>query len=264
MNSIYVAWQNEESREWTPVAKLDKVIGGYTLQYTRGSQRCTGFTGIGRMVDRDKVYFSEELFPFFKNRLISKSRPEYQDYLRWLGLENLADDPMTILAVTAGLRATDSLELIPSPKRNGDTLVLDFFPRGLSHMDPKTLRTLSPSTDDQQLYLMKDIQNVRDPNALALRTEEPTAMVGYLPRYYCRGLLRILDEAPTAVKIAIRQVNLEAPLDMRLLCRLTAPWNLGRKMIEAEEDFLPWTSANATSASLEAIERAVKAFSSNL
>ena len=79
MKTLYVAWQIEASREWVPVAQLTQNNGMFELRYTQGARRVPGFTGLGRMNERDQVYRSKELFPFFANRIISKSRPEFHD-----------------------------------------------------------------------------------------------------------------------------------------------------------------------------------------
>jgi hypothetical protein len=39
------------------------------------------------MHDLRKHYVSEILFPLFSNRLLDSSRPEYPDYVQWLGVE---------------------------------------------------------------------------------------------------------------------------------------------------------------------------------
>lgn len=260
MKTLYVAWQNQESREWTPVARLDRENGQYKLQYTLGAKRCHGFVGLGRMSERDNVYISTELFPFFRNRLISKSRPEYRDYLRWLALEDVGDDPMEILALTAGMRATDSLELIPPPRFQDNSTVLDFFSRGFSHLHKSALERARSLDAGEKIYLMKDIQNARHDGALALRAEKDSALLGYIPKYYCRGLNRLLDVVKNDVQVEVRRVNLDAPFDMRLLCRLTAPVVEGVDLLSQENDFLPWNSP--TSMPLSEIERAATALKS--
>ncbi len=242
MKHLYVAWQDEDSREWVPVALLESRDDGYTLQYTKGAKRCKSFVGLGRMDALDQVYQSEQLFPFFQNRMINKSRPEYKNYLRWLGLDELTDDPFSILTVTGGLRATDSFELIPPPERDGDNLRLDFFPRGLRHMPEGTQDLISQLAPNDRLYLVRDIQNPKDPNALLLRTDAPNALVGYINKYYCSGLGQLLAKDSETVTVHVKQVNRDAPLEMRLLCTLKAPAALNFKLLECESDFLPWVS----------------------
>lgn len=263
MDYLYVAWQNSQSREWVPVAMLSRLDTGYSLQYTRGAMRCENFRGLGRMDKLDQVYFSKELFPFFQNRLINKSRPEYKNYLRWLGLESVASDPMAILSVTGGVRATDSFELIPSPHHKGDRLILDFFPRGLNYLSKDTIESISLLQEDVRLYLMKDIQNPHDDKAILLRADEPKLLTGFMPKYYCSGLNKLLDEKSEAV-VKIKRVNKDAPLDMRLLCTLTTPCEMNFRLIENEADFLPWAANETVDASLNAIEKAAMAFRSDL
>lgn len=242
MKHLYVAWQHEDSREWVPVAVLESNDSGYTLQYTKGAKRCKGFAGLGRMGALDHIYHSATLFPFFQNRMINKSRPEYKTHLEWLGLNELTGDPLSILAVTGGLRATDSFELIPSPQRIGDLLTLDFFPRGLRHMPEGTLERIAKIQPGLRLYLVKDVQNLKDGNAILLRTDDPNALVGYVAKYYCAGLGRLLAKDANSVVVTVKQVNADAPLDMRLLCTLNAPASLEIEFLECESDFLPWTS----------------------
>lgn len=240
MRQLYVAWQDDGTREWVPVAVLNEIVGGYSLRYTRGARRCSGFVGLGRMDDLGKVYYSKTLFPFFQNRVISRSRPEYQSYLNWLGLTSVTDDPLSVLSVTGGLRATDSFELIPAPRRHGNSLKLDFFPRGLRHMPLATIEAVSALTPGTRLYLLRDIQNQFDAKALLLRTDAPNVAIGYLAKYYGAGLDHLLTLNAKEVVVEVKQVNIDAPLDMRLLCTLTAPWRNDFQLLESENDFSPW------------------------
>lgn len=59
------------------------------------------FIPFGSLRDLHEVYESPELFPLFTNRVISKKRPEYRDFLRWLDLEDSEADPLVLLARTA-------------------------------------------------------------------------------------------------------------------------------------------------------------------
>lgn len=262
MEYLYVAWQDSKTREWVPVAKLTRIQTGYSLQYTRGAKRCPSFQGLGRMHELDGIYSSSELFPFFQNRLINKSRPEYKNYLRWLGLKDVTLDAMEILSITGGPRATDSFELIPSPRYEGTSLVLDFFPRGLNYFPKEFSDLISSLHENARLYLIKDVQNEHDKNAILLRTNDPKLLIGYMAKYYCSGLNKLLD-GKIEVSVNIKRVNKDAPLDMRLLCTLTTPCESNFRLIENEDDFLPWTSNETAEASLGAIKKAAAALQSN-
>ena len=72
------------------------------------------------MKNFDSVYESNNLFPVFSNLILSKSRPEYKQYLDWLGLEREDVNPLKLLAVSGGIRETDSFELFACPERTTD------------------------------------------------------------------------------------------------------------------------------------------------
>ena len=244
MRRLYVAGQNPDTREWIPVAELREVPEGFELRYTRGAQRLPAFSGLSRMQALDKVYYSRTLFPFFANRLISKSRPDYRQYLRWLGLDNIPSTPLEVLAITAGVRATDNYELVAPPRLVGQSMELAFFPRGLRYLPPLSLAQLEEFSEGTSVFLLKDVQNVKDVLALAIRTEQPhTMFVGYVPRYYCRGLTRLLDNSPACVEGRIKRVNLDAPLDMKLLVSIRSTIPEGFDVLSEVEDFLPLNSA---------------------
>lgn len=252
MNRLFVAAQNFETREWVPVAELRKRSEGYELRYTRGATRVPGFSGLGRMQALDKVYHSKTLFPFFANRLISKSRPEYRDYLRWLGLESTPTSPLEVLAITGGARATDSFEIIAPPRSEDTFLRLDFFPRGMRYLPSAGIEQLLTQKEGARAYLMRDVQNEKDVDALAIRTGHPNAvLIGYVPRYYCTGIGRLLNRAPLEVVTTIKRVNPDAPLDMKILLTVEASVPQGFNVLDDVGDFLPLTAAGAERLSVD-------------
>jgi hypothetical protein len=256
MNRLYVTSQNELTREWVPVAELRQLDEGYELRYTRGAQRLPGFEGLSRMQALDKVYYSRTLFPFFSNRLIPKSRPEYKSYVRWLGLDALPSSPLEMLAVTGGVRATDNYELVAPPRAVNGQLELDFFPRGLRYLHESALSLAMNTPEGSKIYLMKDVQNSKDPTALAIRTEYPQAMLlGYVPRYYCPGLIRLLDNPDVRLEGSAKRISPDAPLDMKALITLRAIIPDGFELLSEVDDFLPLTTTQAERISADAIQR---------
>jgi hypothetical protein len=226
MKALFVAWQDPGSRRWLPVGRLTFENGVYRFVYTRGAKESKNFTPFGRMVNLDTTYVSEALFPLFANRVLPKSRPEYQDYLRWLGLSATKHDELEVLARTGGLRGTDTLEMIPCPEpTKNNSYEVFFFSHGLRHLIPENQARINLLEHDELLFLMRDVQNPHDSMALLMRTNDPMSIVGYCPRYYSGEFTRLIEMVGKEnVKVTVEQTNPDAPSQLRLLCKLSAPW----------------------------------------
>jgi hypothetical protein len=226
MKTLFVAWQDPMSREWIPVGRLTHERGYYRFQYTRGSKQSKNFEPFGWMRDLTKEYISEDLFPLFSNRILPKSRPEYRDYLRWLGLNELEYDDLEVLARSGGVRATDSLEIFPCPEPDDKGRYTGyFFCHGLRHLPENERHRVKRLKPGQSLSLMQDVQNQFDRTALVLRTEAPISFVGYCPRYYSAEFSDLLKQVdPRDVVVQVDRVNPDAPSELTLLCKLVAPW----------------------------------------
>lgn len=241
METLFVAWQQSSSREWIPVARLDRDQGSFRFAYTNGATRADGFRPFGRMDDLSKVYRSSDLFPLFSNRVLTRSRPEFADYFRWTGLPAASvEDPLSILAVTGGLRGTDPIEVFPLPIRTCDgKLHIDFFARGLRHLAKSNLDAIGELATGFRLYAMRDLQNENDRFALCLRTEAPVHLVGYIPKYYTADICNLLKLDRTNLQVIVKQVNVGAPLSMRLLCTVESDWPSDFQPFATNDDFQP-------------------------
>jgi len=223
MRVLYLAWQDPQSRRWLTVGKLSVETGIYRFVYTKGAKLSKNFIPFGSMRDLHEVYKSLDLFPLFANRLISKKRPEYRDFLRWLDLREDEADPLVLLARTEGVRETDSLTVFPCPERNSDgKYVVHFFSHGLRYLPPEARTRINNLRTGDKLYLLPDPQNSHDGCAIALRTDDPATIVGYCPRYISCDFLEVLESNPEAVQVRVKRVNTDAPIQLRLLCTLTA------------------------------------------
>jgi len=231
MRKLYLAWQDPVERRWYPVGRLTFENNTYKFVYTKGAlkaQQSSRFIPFGRMSDFNVAYESDELFPLFANRLLSEKRPEYRSYIKWLKLENNDHDnrQLAMLAITGGVRETDSLEILacPLPTSEGKYEVV-FFSHGISHLERASVEKVNILQPGDKLFLMFDIQNPFDPLAIALRSGDPVTIVGYCPRYLTEDFRQILDKyGPAIPQVKVEQVNLDAPLQLRLLCRFTSPW----------------------------------------
>jgi hypothetical protein len=233
MTVLYLSWQDPQSRIWFPVGKLTFEGGIYRFVYTKGAPLSENFIPFGSMRDLHEVYNSQDLLPLFANRLISKKRPEYKDFLRWL---DLREDEAVLLARTEGVRETDSLTVFPCPERNLDgKYVVHFFSHGLRYLPEEARIRISKLRTGDRLYLLPDPQNPYDGCAIALRTDDPPTIVGYCPRYISCDFLEILENNPNMVQVQVKRVNTDAPIQLRLLCTLTADWPENFKPCSSED-----------------------------
>lgn len=226
MQTLYLAWQDHEDRRWLPVGRLSFDGQVYRFVYTKGAKQSPRFVPFGSMRDLHVVYESSALFPLFANRLLSKTRPEYKDFLGWLDVREDEADPLVLLGRTEGRRATDALRVFPCPeKRRDGTYHVRFFSHGLRYVHPSVIQFIDEHLrPPARLCLMLDPQNPHDPSVVALRTADPALLVGYCPRFLTADVHHLLQTVPTTVQVAVVRVNCDAPLQLRLLCSLTASW----------------------------------------
>lgn len=240
MKSLFVAWQDPESRKWAPVGRLSRDNARYHFVYTHGAESLPNFTPFGRMNDLHVKYVSDKLFPLFANRILAKSRPEYQQYMSWLGLNHVPPDSLDELARTGGLRATDSLELFPCPSPTASHhYEVFFFARGMRHLHAENGIRASQLKLGEQLFAMPDPQNQFDQMALLLRTADPITLVGYAPRYFAAEFNQLINSlGAEQVQVSVEKVNIDAPLQYRVLCKISAPWPSNFQPCR-ENDFKP-------------------------
>jgi hypothetical protein len=235
MRTLFLAWQDPNSRRWFPVGRLELANGLYSFVYTKGAEQArdaAGFQALPSFPELQTVYVSEELFPLFSNRLLPRSRSEYREYLEWLSVPASDADPFAILARSGGRRVTDTLEVFPCPEPNEEgEYQVHFLMHGLSHMPgPSIDRAIRLQAGDP-LLAMRDFQNPMDPQAIALRTAEmfdrDIYIVGYCPRYLRADFLRLL-EWNLSPKITVERVNPPpAPIQVRVLCKSVMHWPEG-------------------------------------
>lgn len=105
-------WRDIENNKYC-IAKLEKNEQKYILIIDEDELKKAirkGCNGIGNFDFLKSKYESEELFPFFKNRIPSKNHPKILDILKECGLEEY--DEMKLLKLTKGKLQTDRYYLI--------------------------------------------------------------------------------------------------------------------------------------------------------
>ncbi|WP_150050098.1 HIRAN domain-containing protein [Methylomonas rhizoryzae] len=237
MNTLYIAWQDPQSRLWHTVGRLRREDNGYSFVYTQGALSTPNFKYLGRMLDLHRHYVSRELFPLFANRVLSRSRPDYPDYVRWLGADpKKNNDPLELLARSGGERATDELCVYPDPQVNVEGFCeLFFFSHGLRYLNEAELQSLGNLKIGDRLSLVPEDGNIKDSFALRLENGEAIKM-GYCPRYLNKDLREVL--ANTHIDVSVARLNLDAPAQFRLLCHAKFVLPAGITLFGGEE-YLP-------------------------
>jgi hypothetical protein len=242
MKKLFLAWQEPKSHHWFPIGCLEFDGDRYIFFYIQGVEkaRSEGFTSVYSLPDLDKIYSSTELFPLFSNRLMSRSRPDYLKYIESLNILVGEDDPMTVLSRSGGSKATDTYEVFPCPKIDGNgNYHTHFFVRGLQYMPKCSIDKAVQLQQGDILYLSHDFQNPYDRKSLLLHTED-CHNLGYCPRYLSQDIFTMLQKHPQQVKVKIERVNPSpAPMQFRLLCNLSTNRDLSSENLD-ERTFKPF------------------------
>lgn len=178
-----VAWRNRLRPAITPVAVLDHLASGYRFQYlvnvgesVEGFRPFIGFPHLGQ------VYESSRLWPFFALRVMDRKRPDFPEYVRWLGLPPDASG-LDILSRSGGEQKGDSVYLAEAPTvaDDGSTEAV-FLARGVRYAvrEYDTTTTADSLCAGDVLILVDDDKNEVNPRALLLATPRGDA-VGWMP-----------------------------------------------------------------------------------
>lgn len=240
--SLFLAWQDKESRQWFPVGRLDADVSApsFCFRYTGGANRAekeAGFPLLIEFPDLHQAYRSPELFPVFQNRVMNRSRPDFADYLRQLDLPEGAD-PIEILSVNGGSRVTDTYEVFPKLiKREDGSSTCRFFLHGWRYVSPAAQERLNELTSGEELYMTLEPANPATGLAVQIQTTD-YHMIGWTPRYLVQDLAAAMIEAPDAYKAKVVGVNPQpAPSKQRVLIEMTGNW--GQREPMTGEDFRP-------------------------
>ncbi len=247
MKSLFLAWQapndSARSRAWFPVGRLDAEPEAprYRFRYTGGALKArddVGFTPLLAFPDFQRDYESVELFPLFKNRVISPKREDFQEYIQWLDLDRGHADPVTILSVSGGERVTDNLEVFPKVTADAQGhFRVRFFLHGLRHLGEKAQARAAQLRVGEELRILVELNNPATRLAVPLLTED-YQMIGWAPRYLVEDLIICVPFAPE-LTARVARINAEsAPLNQRLLIDYKGRAGEGRQPMSTP-DFKP-------------------------
>lgn len=239
---LYVVWQDPDSRAVEPVGRLDRVhdetAAGYEFRYLQRVKTLSGFQPFVSFPDFHRVYRSSTLFPLFENRLVPRSRADYEQFTRSVGL-GLDADPFEVLARTEGRRETDTIEMFPEPIVDDGSVRCHLLIHGIRHVAgaDDAIEQLAPG---QPLLVVPDPQNAVDPCAILVR-DDACHLIGWIPRYLTT-LVRdpLAHLGPGAVQVIVEHVgDRSGPVHLRLLCALRAHWPHDEEFPFSGPEFAP-------------------------
>lgn len=220
--TLLLVWQDPDNRRFLPVAELHHLADGrFSFAYLEAARTHGSFFALDEYSDLDKVYVSDSLPVFFANRVMSPDRPDYGQYLEWLGLRGAdpGDVPVEVLARTGGGRATDTFHVVDRPLRGEDHFESRFFVSGLRHV-PGAATLLADVQPGDRLELRPEPDNVSNSKAVIIDVES-RQQLGWVPDWLCGEVTEMIDQGWEIALVAER-VNPDAPSHTRVLCRLNA------------------------------------------
>lgn len=210
---LQLIWKHPVSRRYHRIGQFEALQDGrYAFGYVPGAAEIPDLTPLVQFPDLGRVYVSDALPAFLANRVMSKRRATYGQYLGWLGLGEDAP-PVEILARTGGERVTDTFHLVDSFDPVGGRVEGRFFVSGIRHRFGGELTAIRPG---QHLRLVDDLQNPVNPHAILLADDETE--LGWVPDWLVSDVHAMRQRAD--VHVFVEQVNPDAPPHLAVLCRL--------------------------------------------
>lgn len=211
VQTLFVVWQDENSRSYYHIGTLSYYNGLYEFTYTskNGKKQLGDALKNGYMVhpafpDTTKFYHSKTLFPAFDRRIPSSDRKDYYEILADLGLNENASK-MDILRATRGRLASDTYSF-EQPLRldENNWLRSNFFIHGMRHRELPS-EWSSWIKEYSTLNLVQEPDNAYDPYAVAVYTKGGKHL-GYIPAFYSNAVFSLIENGLSPV-IRVVYVN---------------------------------------------------------
>jgi hypothetical protein len=231
---LVVAWQHPDKRLIEPVGFLSYDGDRYRFGYIRNALTVEDFRPLFGFEQLDVSYEADELFPLFAQRAMDPRRPDYQRYVKRLGLEG-EPTPWVQIARSQGHREGDTIQLFPEPVIIGNEVRCLFLVHGIRHAHkyPKILNgatvevtreqvdeALNSLHDGDELGIVPEPENRKYPQAIVVMGK-PLVPVGWIPNLLVEDLHRLMEQAN--VRVTVERINgSDAPEHLRLLARLQA------------------------------------------
>lgn len=216
-----VVWQNLETRKFVHVGWLRFTGSRFVFQYTAEAHLDADFEPFPAFPDLHSTYESEDLFPYFAERVpstaVDRSLPAA------LGLRDDEATPVELLARSWGRSPHDTIQVVPEPTESSDGVTTRFFlASGVRHVDERdpdaVADRIARLRRKDPLALRDEPDNPINPKAILL--EASGEIVGWMPDYLLDEVHKSRD-AGDDLNVLVEHANgPEVPWHLRLLCRL--------------------------------------------
>ena len=220
VTTLYIAKMDPETGERITVGRVVKEHGGFFFQYTRGVLKSPGFVPFPQMPSLYAIYRSPELFPLFAKRILDKKRPEYLEYLGWLGID-VDHEPLLPLSfgntvsISFGNTVFDDTEVFPKPRRceDGSYRIRFFGPPGPSR--GRNIKRTIEEVTKSGLCLIPHAHH-EGFNADIYIDDATCEWLGRMPRY----LMKEYRKAEYTYTLKVVKINPDAPSQLRYMFEL--------------------------------------------
>ena len=210
---LRLIWKDPKTSRYHAVGQFESLSDGrYAFAYLPEAHDLSGFNPLIQFPEPARVYMFETLPAFLGNRVLSRRRSSYGEYVGWLGVAEDAT-PMEILARTGGERATDTFHVVDAFEEVDGRCEGRFFISGIRHRDPSAVDRLVPG---QELSLRDEPGNPVNPQAILLTATG--SEVGWVPDWLVETIHAL--RARRAIRVQVERLNPQAPLRLAVLCQL--------------------------------------------
>lgn len=244
-----VAWRDSLRRAIWTIGHLEYEDGSYSFRYVSGADEIPDLRPLVEFPDFRWTYRSEELFPFFAQRVMDHRRPDYAAYLDALALPRDAD-VLDILGRSGGRRKADKVQVAEIPRAEADgSISFDFLVHG-SRFSPAgedaVSAALAVTRTGDELTLRPEPNNPVSPDALLVVTVDGVP-IGWVPELLVPYVQAVREAGGWT--LSARRVNgPDTAWHLRVVARVTG-W-----MIAAPKE-AAGTSSPATAAAREPVDQ---------
>lgn len=228
---LYLGWKDSGREEsWFPVGRLDVILEPprFRFRHLKGAEsarRTGGFRLAFGFADLHGDYRSTELFPTFQNRVMSRRRPDFEEYVARLDLDSSAHFTEW-LAVDGGRRMTDFFDVFPKLSKTEDGLcVFRFFTDGVHPLDPLAQARIEALRPGDRLDVALEPENPTGHPAVRIRTTPDRCFIGWAPRYFVHEFVKAAAESDGTYDTRVVRVNPPPyPSEQRVLIEMRSRW----------------------------------------